>query len=679
MRTLLTLVTGLCACILFNTAFGQTTGIWYGTQYVKDLNYNWIEGHGVGSENQFLSDVNGDGKADAIVYFPSGDWYISYSNGNNFGGYSPWISGHGLGSTSQEIGDVTGDGKSDAVVFFESNGNWYVVDSSSGGYSLWITGHGVGSSKQFLSDVDGDGRDDAIVYFATGDWYVAYSTGQGFGAYSLWVSGHGIGSDTQLVGDVNGDNKSDAVVFFNTNGEWYVVDSLGGQYSFWNSNNDVAGFGKNSTRQFLSDIDFDGKVDAVIYDQQDSHSPQKGVWNWIKAGSNTFEKTYDWKATNWKSAHGDYARSNEAYYNVATNFFLADVHDDSHVDPVVYRASEGIWQVLPGEKYPAKNDVSNYYASPFLANYWEGFSYGFIPEEGTYDSSDESVISDHVTLIEDAQIDFLILDNTNNVFAERNSIVERSLSVCEHLIAPSSNPNTPRDLKFSIAIGGIQFSGNPQTIEDESKHIWNLFLNDGSAYELISDTCVGTSNYYHLTRNEETKPLLIIYAEQSQREAWKASNISKTNSSKFHIQWAQGTVCENSSASGKCAQPANVVSDVNDYFGWIFPEGTVASDLYPVIMPGVDNHLGAGGIEIDRNNTQHYIDRGWKRAICEMQTPEIAIIASFNMYEEETAVASTDTTKLPASKQWNSNNEYWNITKDWNLAYKNGDSSICAN
>lgn len=34
---------------------------------------------------QFLEDVNGDGKDDAVICFENGDWYVALSTGAGFG------------------------------------------------------------------------------------------------------------------------------------------------------------------------------------------------------------------------------------------------------------------------------------------------------------------------------------------------------------------------------------------------------------------------------------------------------------------------------------------------------------------------------------------------------------------------------------------------------------------
>ena len=69
-------------------AQNPTVGIWYSTWYSNYGKYIWTESHGVGSSNQFLGDMNGDGKDDAIVYFSgTGSWNVALSDGISYSGY----------------------------------------------------------------------------------------------------------------------------------------------------------------------------------------------------------------------------------------------------------------------------------------------------------------------------------------------------------------------------------------------------------------------------------------------------------------------------------------------------------------------------------------------------------------------------------------------------------------
>lgn len=261
--------------------FFQDTGTWFvapssGTSFSTPG--AWIGGHGIGSNRQLAADVNvSGGLTDSVVYFAgAGSWYVSLSTGSTFLSPSLWIQGHGIGSTNQFLQDVNQDGRADAVVFFPDNGLWYVALSTGSGFgtpSLWTSGHGVGSNDQLLADVTGDLRADAIVYFeSTGQWFVAPSTGSSFGPYTSWIAGHGVGSDRHLVADVNADLKQDSVVYFGDTGSWFVALSTGssfGAWSLWRS-----GHGIGSDNQMLSDASGDNRADAAVY------FGQAGQGNW---------------------------------------------------------------------------------------------------------------------------------------------------------------------------------------------------------------------------------------------------------------------------------------------------------------------------------------------------------------------------------------------------------------
>lgn len=232
-----------------------------------------IANYAVYSTTQFLGDVNGDGKDDAVSFYPDkGEWYVALSRGRgNFEKHSLWLSGHGIGSQKQFLGDVDGDKRADAVIFFEREGIWFASLSEGKNFSTknisyensWIKGHGIGSSNQMLGDVTGDGKADAIVYFGQfGRWYVSPSNGNSFQRFDQWIDGHGIGSQAQFLGDINGDDRADAVVFFDQYGAWYSAVSRANSFdsfSQWTN-----GHGIGSTKQFLADVTGDGKDDAII-------------------------------------------------------------------------------------------------------------------------------------------------------------------------------------------------------------------------------------------------------------------------------------------------------------------------------------------------------------------------------------------------------------------------------
>lgn len=241
--------------------FDIGSGDWYvatstGTSFNSPS--RWIQGHGAGSQNQLVGDTTGDGKADAVIYFDvtgaQGYWYNAPSNGSSFTSYSLWKTGHGAGSQNQFISDSTGDGKADAIVFFDVTGalgKWYVASSNGSGfnnYSLWIDGYGHGSKFQIMGDKNADGKQDAVVYFETfsnayfqdgSAWFVAESNGSQFSGTptSVWHATHGNNTARSklkpaksiLMGDVDNDGYDDPIAYVDQyknnagSGQWKVL------------------------------------------------------------------------------------------------------------------------------------------------------------------------------------------------------------------------------------------------------------------------------------------------------------------------------------------------------------------------------------------------------------------------------------------------------------------------
>jgi len=615
-------------------ASDRRTGIWYSTYYSNDGTYLWRTGHGQGSSAQFLADVNHDGRADAVVYFANdGAWYAAISNGSGFAPYSLWRTGFGVGSARQFLADVNHDGNADAVAFF-SNGSWYVALSNGtsdfgGGSTPATTGHGAGSTNQLLADVNHDGNADAVVFFNNGSWYVALSNGtNGFGGYSLWRTGHGANSNDQFLVDVNADANADAVAYFGNTGSWYVALSNGTNgfagYSQW-----VDGFGVGSDRRLLHDVDGDGRADAIAY------YASGGTWFLRRAQASSFGELESWIRD-----HGN--ATLPGYVPAADNVFVADVYGDgSHkAGAVLFTNANGEWRALPAERLYTGYSGTSRYNTPMKWNIWEASNIRYRPRTlGTYrrySTKETAVVDEHLDMIRAAGIDFLILDETNNIDTEW--IKDGAWVTCERIAARRLvDPTYPR---FAVAVGGIQFSEptNPALVEFEARVVLEEFV--------TGSHCGPADNYVMV----DEKPLLIVYANDEQRAAWEAS-LDKTYTKNFTVRFMQGPV------------PA---SETRPYYGWSVPEGSFINDEVMVVMPGHNNRDGFP--VVSRAGGYHYSTLCWQRVLTNV--PDIAVINSFNEYAEETAVAPADTSQLIlASETWPNPDFYWQMTVDKNAAY----------
>lgn len=633
-----------------------SVGIWYSTWYANEGKYIWKEGHGIGSKKQMLGDVNGDGLDDAVVFFDKdesgwrGRWFVALSNGNGFDDFFLWKI-HGHNSQKQMLGDVDGDGKDDVVAYYNSQYLWTVAlakNESLGSTGTFADrfGFGLGSHNQMLGDVDGDGKDDAVVFVneydggVKGYWYVALSKGNGFKAAALWKTGHGYNSKMQMLGDVNGDGKDDAIVYFdndgsdvNFKGAWYVAISNGNSFnnfSLWKT-----GHGIGSQKQMLGDVDNDGDDDAVVYFEEGVIPGVVGEWYVAKSNRNGFD---DFSL--WKYFHGApnrfFKNKNPSSLQMIGNVNEADNEKNGSADAIAFYEDTGEWKVCPAEK-----------VEPARHNLWEAFGADIRYEPvigGHYDSKNTDVIKEHLKMLTEAGVDFLLFDLTNNV--ETPFIFDRAKVVSNEIKKWNEEGNPT--IKFAVAIGGIQFKklglGEiPNRAEAEAEFVYTNFVND---------------HYYKL----DGKPLLVMYGSDEQISEWKDSN-NKPYTSNFTMHYAPGLITESSS------------TDHAPYFGWTFPNGSIANDDIMTVMPGWNNHVD--GFEfyytnrkldtLNNESSYFYYEKGWKRVLS--NNPNMVIIASFNEYAEENAVAPAYTNEYTWEEQWPSPDFYWDKTKQYICDY----------
>ena len=603
----------------------STVGTWYSVWYAKKptINTDWITGFGGSSANQFIDDVSGDGKADAVVFNSNGNWDVAISNGNGFNAGSVWTTGHGFGSSNQFVADVNGDGKKDAIVYFSSSGNWYVALSNGSGfngYTTWRTGFGSGSTTRLMADVNGDGKEDAVIFTdSTGSWSVALSNGSAFGTPTQWISSYGISSNKQFLADTNKDGKADAIHFTASNGNWYAANSSGSAFGtsyLW-----TGGHGAGSQNQLVADGNGSGFAAPFVFFNSDVNGDAlAGDW---------YARSYSKKLL---GLDGYDFLMNSGFGSNATKTMQGNVTGDVHgwKASVAFYSSTGTWKVQP-----------YHFIQQNMHDTWTAWNIKYKPltlgSYQQYDSGNTAVIDEHLGTLADAKIDFLLLDQTNNIYVDDEYIFRRAKDIVVRLTNWNSNAAN-RDVKYANAIGGIQWSHDPETIEWEAGQIWNEFVNTPQG---------GTANHYYLNG----KPLLVVYCLPSDRTAWENWTGDKTNSNRFTIRWAHSPHTAGT-------------------YGWEVRNGTLDHDEVMVVMPGWNNNKGA--TPVSRANGDYYTLSGWEKVLLKTPKPQIVIVNSFNEYAEENAVAITDTSAVVSpTEQWYDksgvvdNYMYWNLTKNY--------------
>ncbi|MHB1453017.1 MAG: glycoside hydrolase family 71/99 protein [Saccharofermentanales bacterium] len=262
----------------------------------------------------------------------------------------------------------------------------------------------------------------------------------------------------------------------------------------------------------------------------------------------------------------------------------------------------------------------------------------------TYDAKDEAVLTYHIKEMAAADIDFIIMDQTNHIDIEGGYINARSIKMAQTIKKWNDNPaNKP--LRYSSAIGEFQFTGDPASIEKEAKTLYMRYN---------SQNFSGPKYHYYL----DGKPLLVVYAGNIPVAKWTIYTGSKEYADKFTIRWAS-----NDSTAG--------------YYGWAYNRGSVYDEEAVVVMPGWRNN--AGNPPVLRDHGAWY-EASWDVVLKAAKKPKIVIINSFNEYAERTAVWTADTSGLTGSPngldRWVDEDGvldpdmYWNMTVEKIKEYK---------
>ncbi|MBX3161852.1 MAG: VCBS repeat-containing protein [Deltaproteobacteria bacterium] len=167
----------------------------------------WTAAAAQGQRGTLVADVDGDGRADAIL-LNNTQVTVRRSSGVHFGTAELAASGPAFGTVLTAVADVDGDGLADLIAV---NSNGITARRSAGttffdATTMSNTAY-VGQVGTFFADVDGDGRADAIAV-NNGNITVRRSNGRSFDPPEVWVN-----SSIEVVrfGDVNGDGRADLI------------------------------------------------------------------------------------------------------------------------------------------------------------------------------------------------------------------------------------------------------------------------------------------------------------------------------------------------------------------------------------------------------------------------------------------------------------------------------------
>ncbi|KAI4198895.1 MAG: hypothetical protein LQ350_004960 [Teloschistes chrysophthalmus] len=263
---------------------------------------------GAKGANVSFADINGDGRLDYLVKNSNGDIdaYLNIGQDNTIEGIQ-WIgAGHiaaGFGTDEISIADINGDGRADYILWGDKGALTGYLNyrtekegqpgwASTGAMGSVAAGLGKPSSYCRLADINGDGKADYIILRddGSGDIYLnngeadASVVGDGVRLASLSGKHNGLddyvwlGPNAAVTLYVNGGYSADGKDWV-----WYPI----------NKGDEIAnGAGAKRDQIIFADIDGDGKEDFCIVDPKtgaltlykNGGQQPDGSWGWVPTG-----------------------------------------------------------------------------------------------------------------------------------------------------------------------------------------------------------------------------------------------------------------------------------------------------------------------------------------------------------------------------------------------------------
>ncbi len=181
----------------------------------------------MGDTPAVIGDWDGDCKADPAVYrsdMMGGPSYFFYRPSNSPA--TDFVSIQWGGPNDEPLnGDFDGDGRQDAAVFRQTEGVWYIRQSSDG--QLRAVVFGLAADRAVPADYDGDGKTDiALLRPSNNVWYILQSSNS-----QVIATQFGQNLDIPVPGDYDGDGRDDISIFRPADGAWYRINSSNGSFS----------------------------------------------------------------------------------------------------------------------------------------------------------------------------------------------------------------------------------------------------------------------------------------------------------------------------------------------------------------------------------------------------------------------------------------------------------------